>query len=209
MANANKHVFSLNSPYKYPDFSQTYKPGKYCKPPYYKKNDNLDSTPRFAVDPYNLGSYMSSRSEVYSIGTTNLETPQHAFDANGPRKSSDKSLSASSQLAKHVKKFRTGPSMSDSRVAKSQPQAMSQRTKAHLDRLNATSGIVIPSKLPRGQVPPPNPSKAKDQTNLPFVCPRCKSRYGRPDHVRSHFPSCIEQYGNPEGVKWSDGKKSL
>lgn len=37
-----------------------------------------------------------------------------------------------------------------------------------------------------------------------FHCPRCLSRYTREDAVRDHWPGCIEQYGNPDSLRWTD-----
>ena len=77
-------------------------------------------------------------------------------------------------------------------------KAMSHRTKVRLDRLNATSGVVIPCKLPPSHVPPTNPSKTLDQTSLPFHYPRCNPKYRKADRVPS-FPPALNNMGTRKG----------
>lgn len=80
----------------------------------------------------------------------------------------------------------------------------SERTRHMVDRLNAVDGIVIPSRLAAGEVPEILPSRAKPFTPLPFSCPLCQGPFARKDHVRSHFPACVERNGNPDGLRWND-----
>lgn len=80
----------------------------------------------------------------------------------------------------------------------------SQRTRDMNDRLDAVNGVVIPSRLPAGEVPEILPSHAKAATPLRFECPRCEGPFARKDHVKSHFPACVERNGNPDGLRWDD-----
>ena len=80
----------------------------------------------------------------------------------------------------------------------------SERTRYMIDKLNAVNGVVIPSRLAAGEVPEILPSHAKPSTPLRFACPLCQGPFARKDHVRSHFPACVERNGNPDGLRWND-----
>lgn len=80
----------------------------------------------------------------------------------------------------------------------------SERTRDMNDRLNAVNGVVIPSRLAAGKVPEILSSHAKPSTPLPFSCPLCQGPFARKDHVRSHFPACVERNGNPDGLRWNE-----
>lgn len=82
---------------------------------------------------------------------------------------------------------------------------LSERTKAMHARLDAVNGVVIPSKLAKGELPMGIESHAGADKSLDLFCPLCKSAFGKRDHVRSHFPSCVNRNGNPDGLRWDDG----
>ncbi|CAF9932362.1 hypothetical protein IMSHALPRED_008872 [Imshaugia aleurites] len=71
------------------------------------------------------------------------------------------------------------------------------------NRLDAYSGVKIPSKLRPGEVIVKFVSSNK---NGRFSCAICG---GGPfcinTHVKSHFLTCVKRYGNPTGAKWYDG----
>lgn len=82
----------------------------------------------------------------------------------------------------------------------------SERTRIENDKMNAVSGVVIPSKLAEGKSPMMNVgSYASGHTPRNFFCPLCKGAFGKKDHVKSHFPSCVGRNGNPDGLRWDDG----
>ena len=37
-----------------------------------------------------------------------------------------------------------------------------------------------------------------------YCCPRCGSNFTRPKSVKDHFPGCIQRYGNPLGLRYTD-----
>lgn len=88
-------------------------------------------------------------------------------------------------------------------------EQLSQHAQQMKDVLDAVSGVVIPSKLAPGESIKPNPSRAKDHTSLKFACPLCNTLFNKIDHVKAHFPSCVRRYGNPDGIRWSDGLPTL
>ena len=81
----------------------------------------------------------------------------------------------------------------------------SARTKKKEDRLNAVNGVVIPSKLAVGQSPWMAPPQSGSSATLDFACPLCKGYFNKMDHVKSHFPACVDRNGNPDGLRWNDG----
>ena len=88
---------------------------------------------------------------------------------------------------------------------RSGPNYESARKKKFNDRLNAVNGVVVPPKLPAGKKPQTPFSRSRSSTLfLQLACPLCKSRFGRRDHVRSHFAACVDRNGNPGGVRWDD-----
>ena len=86
-------------------------------------------------------------------------------------------------------------------------QYESERKKKFNDRLNAVNGVVVPPKLNarKKSQTPSSQSRSSSSTPLPFPCPLCKSRFGKRDHVRSHFAACVDRHGNPDGLRWDDG----
>ena len=88
-------------------------------------------------------------------------------------------------------------------------QPSSQRAIKSKNRLDSVNGIIIPSKLADEQLPLVLPSQAKGGTPALLSCPRCQSRFVQKDHVRSHFPACVDRNGNPDGVRWDDGLPKL
>lgn len=80
-----------------------------------------------------------------------------------------------------------------------------ERTKKRNDRLSAVNGVVIPSKLAVGQLPYTGPCQPGDSATLNLSCPLCKGPFGKMDHVKSHFPACVDRNGNPDGLRWNDG----
>lgn len=80
----------------------------------------------------------------------------------------------------------------------------SARAQKDHEKLAAVNGVVIPSKLDPGTKPTPQQSHADDQSYLSHTCTICKSRFGKTSHVKSHFPACVERFGNPNGARWDD-----
>ena len=81
----------------------------------------------------------------------------------------------------------------------------SDRTRVSKARLNAVNGVIIASKLAPGVLPTVHLSHAKSGTPLTFSCPLCGGRFGRKYHVKSHFPACVDENGNPMGLRWDGG----
>ncbi|CAF9943338.1 MAG: hypothetical protein ALECFALPRED_011077 [Alectoria fallacina] len=81
----------------------------------------------------------------------------------------------------------------------------STRSKNRSDRLDAVNGVVIPSKLAEGELPKNLASQACADTPLHLLCPICRGAFGKRDHVKSHFPACVERNGNPYGMRWDSG----
>ncbi|MCJ1427672.1 hypothetical protein MMC29_005577 [Sticta canariensis] len=54
------------------------------------------------------------------------------------------------------------------------------------------------------EIQKPRPKEKSGSLNLKFECPRCSTRFSRRYSVKSHFPSCIERYGNPDALKWNE-----
>ncbi|MCJ1426318.1 hypothetical protein MMC29_004221 [Sticta canariensis] len=63
-------------------------------------------------------------------------------------------------------------------------------------------GKVTPSKLAPGQPPIRLPIRAKESRN--YGCPICRQRRVRVWHVEGHFPRCVKNNGNPNGLHWFD-----
>ncbi len=76
------------------------------------------------------------------------------------------------------------------------------RNNIYHSSLEAYSGVVVPSKLLRGQsivryVP------RKIQGNL--LCAVCGGGpFAKTYHLKSHFITCVKQHGNPTGANWYD-----
>ena len=94
---------------------------------------------------------------------------------------------------------------------RSGPNYESARKKKFNDRLNAVNGVIIPVPIPpklpatgKGKKPSQTQSSSRSRS-LQLVCPLCKSRFGKRDHVRSHFVACVDRNGNPGGLRWDDG----
>ena len=84
----------------------------------------------------------------------------------------------------------------------------STRSKNRSDRLEAVNGVVIPSKLAEGELPKNLASRTRANTPLHWLCPICRGAFGQKDHVKSHFPACVERNGNPYGMRWDSGLPS-
>lgn len=82
--------------------------------------------------------------------------------------------------------------------------APSHRTVQMRESLNAVNGVVIPSKLAPGESPKTVPSLARPGASLDFMCPLCDQSFGKKDHVKSHFPACVNRNGNPDGLRWDE-----
>ncbi|KAL8822122.1 MAG: hypothetical protein Q9191_007137 [Dirinaria sp. TL-2023a] len=176
-----------------------------------------DHSPRYG-SPYQLTPPVSSfeydaiqpvRSDpdILPLGSSGLQTDNMTTH---PALAPDHSLTAPSlpdtAAAGETSKTPTHRLKRSLRQAKANVAAqLSERSRQIQERIAATSGVVIPSKLPPGREPEPIESQALDQTYLPHRCPICNARFGRPDHVKSHFPACVNSYGNPNGANWDDG----
>lgn len=69
-------------------------------------------------------------------------------------------------------------------------------------RLDAVNGVIIPSRLAPGEVPKNLQSRSRAGTPLTLLCPLCRGGFGKKDHIKSHFPACVERNGNPDGLRW-------
>ena len=78
----------------------------------------------------------------------------------------------------------------------------SEVQKRFYERLNPVNGVAIPSKLRAGESPVKFISRANNLTPRPFLCPICKGSFAKRDGVKSHFVACVEQNGNPDGVRF-------
>ena len=85
------------------------------------------------------------------------------------------------------------------------PHYVSKRKTKFNNRLNAVNGVVIPSKLPAVKPAHSPPSKPGSSILSQLSCPLCKCSFARRDHIRSHFPACVDRNGNPDGLRWDDG----
>lgn len=90
------------------------------------------------------------------------------------------------------------------------PRYESARKKTFHDRLNAVNGVVIPAKVPARTIIQSQTTRSHSPSMpLQLSCPICKSPFGKKDHVRSHFATCVERNGNPDGLRWDDGLPKL
>ena len=89
-------------------------------------------------------------------------------------------------------------------VPQSSQRPQTERMREMSERLNAVNGVVSPSQLAPGQLPIVVRSHANASTPLPFSCPLCQGPYARRNHVKSHFPACVDRNGNPDGLRWDD-----
>ena len=94
-------------------------------------------------------------------------------------------------------------------VTSSKARQPSQRTKKRNDRLDAVNGVVIPSKLAEGEWPWTSSNLAKSGTPQDVSCPICNKTFHRRDHLKSHFPACVNLSGNPHGLTWDHGLPKL
>lgn len=120
-------------------------------------------------------------------------------DENGGEDEGGNSRSTRSSLPQH-----SNPPTIPTNPPPAPPDKRSARTKKMDAQLDACNGVVIPSTLAVGEQPWIIPSQARRGAVLPFPCPICDSNYGRKDHVKSHFPSCVKRNGNPYGFCWDD-----
>ena len=108
--------------------------------------------------------------------------------------------------SEHVITQTATPQQPPQTIKRSGPRYESERKKKFNDRLNAVNGVVIPPKLPPRKKSQVQPSQSRpSSTPLQISCPLCKSLFGKKDHVRSHFPACVDRNGNPDGLRWDDG----
>ena len=76
------------------------------------------------------------------------------------------------------------------------------RSNIYHSSLEAYSGVVVPSKLLPGQ-PIVRYVPRKKQGNL--LCAVCGGGpFAKIYHLKSHFVTCVKQYGNPTGANWYD-----
>lgn len=96
-----------------------------------------------------------------------------------------------------------------SQPSQSSPIIMSEATKRRKSRLDAVSGVIVPSKLAPGEKPKNLQGQARATTPILFFCPLCEGGFARKDHMCSHFPACVDRNGNPNGLRWDHGLPSL
>lgn len=68
--------------------------------------------------------------------------------------------------------------------------------------LAAVSGVVIPSKVPAGQLPKQGCWEEDERTIYP--CSICGRMFVRKNHVQVHMSACVNRNGNPNGARWDD-----
>ena len=71
------------------------------------------------------------------------------------------------------------------------------------DRFAATNGIVIPSRLPAGQLPDKGRAGKENERKI-HPCIICGRKFEKRSHVKEHFGVCVERNGNPTGARWND-----
>ena len=76
------------------------------------------------------------------------------------------------------------------------------RTDKYHDTLQAYSGVVIPSKLRQGQAIVKFMSSSRQGNHLCAICGG--GPFSQTYHVKSHFITCVNKYGNPTGANWYD-----
>lgn len=106
------------------------------------------------------------------------------------------------------RRHNTQPNASVSRRSQSSPTPKpfpSTRSKNRSDRLDSVNGVVIPSKLAERELPKNLASQARANTPLHLLCPICRGAFAKKDHVKSHFPACVDRNGNPYGLRWDSG----
>lgn len=80
------------------------------------------------------------------------------------------------------------------------PQSLAESniTMAKAELQTPVCGVYCP------EIQKPSPRVKSGSSNFRFECPRCRTRFSRRYTVKSHFPSCIEKYGNPDALKWNE-----
>lgn len=73
-------------------------------------------------------------------------------------------------------------------------------------RLAAVSGVVIPSKVPSGQLP--QQGRWKEDERMRYPCSICGRKFAKKYHVQSHMAPCVKRNGNPNGARWDDAWKN-
>lgn len=79
-----------------------------------------------------------------------------------------------------------------------QPWAGSLITTGKAEPQTPVCGVYCPEKRK------PYPKAKSGSSNFRFECPRCSTRFSRRYSVKSHFPGCIDRYGNPDALKWNE-----
>ena len=180
--------------YQYPDPSFHQVEGRFCQPPppkavhcnasYFEPLPSYGSSPTQQLTP--------TCDRTYLPHEVSEDSPQPRQPRSRRVKDSKPNSSAPFGVFKAT--------VSNGR----KPSNISVRSRTMHDRLAAVNGVVIPSKNPPGTKPVIQISQAVDTDYLPYTCPICKSLYGTPAHVKSHFPACVERNGNPTGARWDN-----
>ena len=69
--------------------------------------------------------------------------------------------------------------------------------------LAAVNGVVIPSKVPSGQLPDQG-QKPQDISHSLYSCSICGRKFNNKGNVKVHMYPCVSRNGNPNGVRWDD-----
>ena len=69
--------------------------------------------------------------------------------------------------------------------------------------LAAVNGVVIPSKVPSGQLPNQG-GKVPVISHSLYSCSICGRKFVKKHHVKIHMWPCVQRNGNPNGVRWDD-----
>ena len=78
-----------------------------------------------------------------------------------------------------------------------------ERVKTRFKRFTAVNGVVMPSKVPLGQLPDQGIQVSGIIDSL-YACSICARKFARKDNVGTHMWPCVQRNGNPNGVRWDD-----
>ena len=78
-----------------------------------------------------------------------------------------------------------------------------QRPETKSRHLAAVNGVVIPSKVPLGQLPDQG-REVPDISDLLYPCSICDRKFAKKASVKNHMWPCVQRNGNPNGVRWDD-----
>lgn len=79
------------------------------------------------------------------------------------------------------------------------------RNATDAQHLAAVSGVVIPSKVPQGQIP--DQGRWEDDEQKVYPCSICDRKFRVKAHVKVHMWPCVKRNGNPNGACWDEAWK--